>query len=467
MLTQRRNSKPSESMTNVSEKSEQSATSAQSADSAQSSDSAQSATSAHSANAASSQNSAEPVKAPRKIPVKKLVLICVGLAVAAIVGVIAYNYFSTFQETDDAYITAHIDPISSRVEANVERIHIDDNQHVKAGQLLIELDSRDFDRQVDRARAELSRVQSESIVSARNIDLAAKSAQAARLNARGDSTGNDALIEQSMAAIEQARYAMAEQKDVLRQKQAELLRASQDYSRYEKLESEGVITTSERDSSRRDYDVARSAVDAAKRAIDQKKMFIEQTTHQLNIAKSKRVQSTGLERTADSRSIEVDVSKLQNDVSQAAIKEAQTKLADALLKQSYCKIYAPVSGRVGRKNVELGQRVDIGARLFTLTEDELWVVANYKENQLEKMEVGQPVEIKVDILPGRKFDGVVESFSPGSGAQFTLLPPDNATGNFTKIVQRVPVKILFKGSLNEIRKKLVPGLSVIATVKVK
>ncbi len=131
----------------------------------------------------------------------------------------------------------------------------------------------------------------------------------------------------------------------------------------------------------------------------------------------------------------------------ASIKESDAKLQDDLLQLSYTRIYAPVSGRIGRKTVEVGQRVQTGARLFTITEDDIWVVANYKESQLEKMQIGQPVEIKVDILPHEKFEGVIDSFSPGTGAQFTLLPPDNATGNFTKIVQRLPVKIRFKGSI--------------------
>lgn len=414
-----------------------------------------------------SQPTAGAAKKKGAASLKKVLAIALVLSFLGLGGIFAYNYFSTFQETDDAYITAHISPISSRVDANVLRIYIDDNQHVKAGQLVVELDSRDYDRQVDRARAELNRVQREAEVAKRNIDLASKTAQAASLNASGDSSSNDALIQQSTAAISQARFALAEQENVLQEKEAEFVRATNDYKRFETLEAQGVITTSERDAARRDFDVTRAAVDAAKHAIEQKTSFIDQTTHQLEVARAKRVQSTGLERNAESRSIEVDVNKLQSEVSQAAIKEAETKLADALLKQSYCRIYAPVSGRIGRKTVELGQRVQPGSRLFTLTEDELWVVANFKENQLERMEVGQPVEIKVDILPGRRFKGTVESFSPGSGAQFTLLPPDNATGNFTKIVQRVPVKILFTDAIGDLRKKLVPGLSVIATVKVK
>jgi membrane fusion protein (multidrug efflux system) len=157
---------------------------------------------------------------------------------------------------------------------------------------------------------------------------------------------------------------------------------------------------------------------------------------------------------------------LQTDVSLAAVKEAEAKLNTALLQLSYTRIYAPVAGRVGRKTVEVGQRVQPSARLLTLTQDELWVVANFKENQLEQMKIGQSVDIKIDALPNAKLNGVVDSFSPGSGAQFTLLPPDNATGNFTKIVQRVPVKIRFTSPISSYSDKLVPGLSAVVSVSV-
>jgi membrane fusion protein (multidrug efflux system) len=411
------------------------------------------------------------LKSPKKpLPVKKIAILAIVMVFGTAIAVQAYNYFATYQDTDDAYITAHITPISSRIETNVEHIYIDDNQHVKQGQILIELDQRDFERKLDEAQAELERVKRQSLVSRGNIALSEMSAQASKLDAQGDTSSTQSSIEQATTAIRQARFALAEEEQVLVQKEAEQVRATDDYKRFQKLEEQGAVTTSERDSARRDFEVSKAAVDAAKRAIDQKQEIIEESKQALKIARAKHVQSQGTERTAKSRVIQTEVSRLESDVSDAAIKEAEAKLANAKLQLSYCRICAPVSGRIGRKTVELGQRVQPGARLFTLTEDELWVVANYKENQLEKMKPGQPVEIKVDILPKEKFEGVVESFSPGSGAQFTLLPPDNATGNFTKIVQRVPVKILFKSSpqrLTAYRNKLVPGLSAITSVKVQ
>ncbi len=402
---------------------------------------------------------------PKRFLVKQTVFLFVAIVVS-IAAFFAFKHFANYQETDDAYVTAHIAPVSSRVEANVEDVLIDDNEHVKKGQLILILDTRDFERKVDEAKAALQRAKEEARVSAGNISLAAMKAQASRLNASGDLSSTASAIAKASTAITEARFALEEQEQIYLQKEAELIRADADNKRYLLLEKEGAVTTSERDSARRDYDVAKAACDAAKRAIEIKKSLIQEARHQLDVAKAQNVQSQGNEHEARASDIQTDVSRLQAAVSLAAIKEAEAKLRTALLQLSYTKIYAPVSGRVGRKGVEIGQRVQPGARLLTLTEDEIWIVANCKENQLERIKIHQPVEIKIDALPQTKFAGVVDSFSPGSGAQFTLLPPDNATGNFTKIVQRVPVKIRFTSAINNFADKLVPGLSAVVSIDV-
>jgi membrane fusion protein, multidrug efflux system len=397
---------------------------------------------------------------------KKTLLLALVLLILAPIGYQVYQHLITYQETDDAYITAHVIPISSRIEDNVDEVLIDDNEHVKRGQLIVRLDPRDFQRKVDEATATVERLQKEAVVTRGNTTLAAMNSQATRLNAQGDVSGASATIEKSESSIRECRFAIAEQEQILAQRDAELARAKLDFDRYNKLEKERAVTTSERDRARRDLDVSRAACDAARRAIDMRTAQLEEAQHQLSVAKSQQVHSQGTERSARSSEIQEHVSKLQQDVSAASIKEAQAKLNTALLQLSYCKITAPVSGSVGRKNVEIGQRVQPGGRLLTLTADDIWVVANFKENQLEKMRPGQVAEMKIDALPHETFSGVVDSFSPGSGAQFTLLPPDNATGNFTKIVQRVPVKIRFKGSIDNFREKLVPGLSATVSVNV-
>jgi membrane fusion protein, multidrug efflux system len=401
----------------------------------------------------------------KRFSLKKISL-PIGAMLLFVVAFFAWKHFATYQETDDAYVTAHISPISSRIEDNVEQVLIDDNEHVKKGQLIILLDPRDFERKVDEARTQLERVKEEARVSHGNVSLAAMKAEASKLHASGDFSSTTSAIAKATTAISEARFALEEQEQIYRQKEAELTRADADYQRYSKLERQGAVTTSERDAARRDFDVAQATCDATKRQIEVKRTLIQEARHQLEIARAQNVQSQGSEHEAQASDIQTDVNRLQTGVSSAAIKEAEAKLRTALLQLSYTSVYAPVAGRVGRKTVEIGQRVQPGGRLLTLTEDELWIVANFKENQLERIKKGQPVEIKIDALPHVKFEGFVDSFSPGSGAQFTLLPPDNATGNFTKIVQRVPVKVRFTSSLDKYRDKLVPGLSAVVSVDV-
>ncbi len=260
---------------------------------------------------------------------KKNVLKPIGYGIvamiAAAVGVFVWQHYAGIQETDDAYITAHITPMSSRIESNVEQVLIDDNQHVTKGQLLVVLDARDFQKKVNQSAAQLERVRRESIVSNSNISLSAMKSEASKLNAEGDLTGSDSEIEKSNAAVREAQFELEEQQQILKQKQAELTRSDLDYKRYFQLEAEGAISTSQRDSTRRDYEVAKSAYDATIRTIQQKKELIDEAKHQLKIATSKKVQAQGNQRTAQASEIQTDVSRLQSDVSLSFNKRIRCK----------------------------------------------------------------------------------------------------------------------------------------------
>ena len=166
--------------------------------------------------------------------------------------------------------------------------------------------------------------------------------------------------------------------------------------------------------------------------------------------------------------VQTQVYRSQYQAAQAAITQSQASLNNAQLQLSYTNIYAPTSGRVGNKSAEVGEQVQPGTPLMQITQDDQWVVANYKETQLGKMRIGQPVAIYIDAIPNHDFIGRVDSFSPGSGSTFALLPSDNATGNFTKIVQRIPIKIVFDPqSIKGYEARIVPGLSVEPSVNVK
>jgi membrane fusion protein (multidrug efflux system) len=185
-------------------------------------------------------------------------------------------------------------------------------------------------------------------------------------------------------------------------------------------------------------------------------------------ARAQLVEAQGKALFARAAGTETNVHRRQHEAAVAAIAQAESALEDAKLQFSYTEVRSPVAGRVGRKGVEAGQRLQPGQPLLAIVEDDFWVVANYKETQLTHMQPGQPVEITIDSFPEHTFRGHVDSMSPGTGAQFALLPPDNATGNFTKIVQRVPVKIHFeRESIRGYESFIVPGMSVVAVTAVR
>jgi len=221
------------------------------------------------------------------------------------------------------------------------------------------------------------------------------------------------------------------------------------------------------DNARRDYLVASQNVKGSRENINQSESKLKQAEALVNTARAELVEAQGKVVLAQASGAQTVVNERQFDVARTSIEQARAALDEANLNLSYTKIYAPTSGRIGKKTVEEGQRVEPGQPLLTVVSDESWIVANFKETQLKQMRPGDDVEIKIDSFPDHVFTGHVLSFAPGSGASFALLPSDNATGNFTKIVQRVPVKIVFNGqSVKGYEQLLVPGMSAIANVTV-
>ncbi len=338
--------------------------------------------------------SADPAPPPapaRRWHRRPLPLAILGMMVLAlaIVSVRYYNYAMAHESTDDAFIEAHIVQISPKVASLVARVAIDDNQQVKAGDLLVELDPRDFETKLAQARANLSA-------------------------AVAQHDGARSRLEQARAQVVAA--------------EAEATRAAADVQRYERLLQYGAVSRQERDNA-----VATSRAGAA------------------NLESAQKAQQA----TADSlRQATAQIGQLE-----AAVRQAELDI-------SYTKISAPESGRITRKSVEPGAYVQVGQTLFSVVPDRAWVVANFKENQLRHMRPGQPARIRVDAYPDRVFNGHVDSIQAGSGARFSLLPPENATGNYVKVVQRVPVKILFDDP-PEPDRPLGPGMSVVPEVTVR
>ena len=337
---------------------------------------------------------------------------------AVIAGLVYMVNSAAYQSTDDAFIDGHIIPVSAQVAGRVQSVYVDDNQSVNKGDLVVELDPRDFDAAAHQKAAALASSQAQGAA-----------AQAALQEAI-------AHVKTQQATVESDR-ATAAADAALNDK------AQSDLKRYEDLFKTKVASASD---------------------LDQYRAAAKSAAATLNAAQKKVLSDEALVTEAQAQA---DAFAALVESVNAQIHEADANLATAKLNQSYTKISAPEPGWVTEKSVEPGAYVQAGQNLFALVPKQVWITANFKEDQIRQMRPGQPVEIEVDALQGRKFPGHVDSIQAGSGARFSLLPPQNATGNYVKVVQRVPVKIVFDRPLNSgDGLPLGPGESVVPTVKV-
>jgi membrane fusion protein (multidrug efflux system) len=384
-------------------------------------------------------------------PVRFALIALVVLAIA-IVGLRYYLYARAHESTDDAFIAGHTTAISPKVASYVSRVLIDDNWHVKKGDLLVELDARDFEARLAQAQA--------------NLAAANARHQSAQINVRVVSTTAGAGIDQAEAGVQAAQRQVDEGHSRFEQARAqvaaaaaEATRAKADDERYERLLTYRAVSRQERDNAVAADSAAAANLDAARQAQQAASDNLHRAESQLGEAKARLASA----RVAPSQ---VAYSRSQVDTSAAGIAQVEAEVRQAKLNLSYTKIYAPESGRVTRKSVEPGDYVQVGQTLFSIVPDNVWVVANFKETQLRYMRPGQPATIKVDAYPDKVFKGHVDSIQAGSGAAFSLLPPENATGNYVKVVQRVPVKIVFDQPPDPAH-PLGPGMSVEPEVKVR
>jgi membrane fusion protein, multidrug efflux system len=254
----------------------------------------------------------------------------------------------------------------------------------------------------------------------------------------------------------------------LAQAQANFKKAELDYNRYRALEQDGAIARQQLDSAKAAYEVARSSRDAAQAGVRQAEARLAQAQDKVATAQAQLAQSQGTLEDAGATALQTKVRQNEYAAARAAMDQAKVALKEAQLQLSYTNLKAPSSGRIGRKSVEVGQRVQPGQPLLAIVENQVWVVANFKETQLERIRPGQEAKVKIDALPSHIFRGKLDSVAPASGAQFSLLPPDNATGNFTKIVQRIPVKVVLEPqSLKGYESLLTPGMSAAVSVAIK
>lgn len=363
-----------------------------------------------------------------------------GLLLAVIlIGAGGYWLLTHNEETtDDAFVDADIVSIASRLDGPVVAVDFTDNQLVKEGQVLVEIDPADFQVALDQARANLENAEAQQHSAEADLALVRVTAAAAIAEAR--------------EAVAEAQHQVAVARQQSDASQADSVRAAADVKRYADL-----VKTEDASRQRYEQAVAEARGNEARwRASEQS----------ITAAEAQAAQAQAKLDDANAAPQRIAIKEAEVATAKAAVDLAQAQVRQAEINFSRTKITAPVAGRVTKRNVEPGNVIQRGQMLTSLVADPPWVVANFKETQIERMRVGQPVRIAIDAFPGHPLHGHVESIQPGSGSRFTLLPPENATGNYVKVVQRVPVKIVFD-DLDPITMHLIaPGMSVVPTVDV-
>ena len=365
----------------------------------------------------------------------RIILVAV-LAVAVAAGLLAWWHFSGREGTDDAQIEAHVSPVAARVGGTVLEVLVKDNQRVNKGDVLVRIDPRDYQIALARAEADLAETEASARAARVTVPLTSTTATAQETGAGSDVAGAEARL---AAARAQLREAEARER-----------MTAADVERLRPLLAKDEISRQQFDAATTAADAARATQEAAAAAAGAAEKAVAAAGARLAQARTGREQVGIVQARAASADAKVDVSR-------AAVEQAKLNL-------SHTEVRAAVDGVVSRRTVEVGQIVQPGQPLLAVVDlDDVWVVANFKENQLRGIRPGQPVEIAVDAYGSRTYRGRVDSIAAATGARFSLLPPENATGNYVKVVQRVPVKIVLEAGQDP-EHVLRPGLSVVPTV---
>jgi len=368
-----------------------------------------------------------------------------GLIVLVIVGFFVWRYLASYESTDDAQIDGHVNSISARVSGHVIRLNIQDNQYVEAGTVLAEIDPTDFQVAVERAQADYN--DARATAEAASVDVPITS-----VNTTSQLSSADADVANAQAGIKAARQQYEAAKANLQQAQANDVRAQNDLARYKQLVDKQEI-------SQQQYDQALAAAKANAAAVEAARANADAVQSQVVQAESRLIQAQASQRSAGTGPKQMAIIRSRAESAQAAAFRKKADLDQAQLNLKYTKIVAPVTGIVSDRTVEVGQNVQSGQELLKLIPlEDIWVTANFKETQLREMKPGQKADIYVDAT-GKNYKAHVDSISGASGARFSLLPPENATGNYVKVVQRIPVKIVFEAGETKAH-TLRPGMSV-------
>ena len=475
-----------------------------------------------SSSAISSEDSNEIVAAPPKRSRMPIYAVGTIIAVLLVAGLSWWIYSRRFEKTDDAQIEGNISLIRPQISAHVEKVVVKENQFVKKGDLLVALDAREAEANFQKAeaflktatakkskavadyaltrkttRADLSQASS-SVSSAENNVENVRLASDSKLNmieqAKNQTATAEANLRQVQAQISGAEAALEQARAQVPAAQTKLDNATTEYGRSQELFNHGDISKQDLDrdnrelsdaqankiSAQKQVDIAQGQLNALLRQVEVEKSRLNETKNeiltaennyrqslsQIDIASSQVGESKGKLLSADVLPEQNAIGESEIQTVEAEVAQAQAALGQAALALSYTKIYAPQDGYVSKQAVVEGDLVQPNQALMSISLPGIWVIANYKETQIERMKVGQAVDIYIDAYPNTTFRGKIDSFQPGTGSRFSVLPSENASGNFVKVVQRIQVKIVFD-SLPEEKYLLVPGMSAVPKVIVK
>jgi membrane fusion protein (multidrug efflux system) len=381
-------------------------------------------------------------------------------------GYALWLHLSRFESTDDAEVDGDVYAISSRISGHAIDVKVEDEQEVKAGDILVVLDPKDHEVAVARARADLADAVATYESNRTGVPITSVNTQSALATANSTRLDASAGVSGSEKQLEAARARLATTEANTRVAQANFTKTAQDVERYKQLVLKDEI-------SKQQYDQAVAAMDAARATVDAEKETVNEATQNISVAENNVKQAQTRVEQADAQiqaaltgPDQVRVTQAKAQSAGAKVEEQKTMLDQAELNLQYTTIVAPIDGVVGKKSIAVGQNISPGQLLMQVVPLEgLWVTANFKETQLKKMHVGQPVKISVDAYD-REYMGRVERIAGASGARFSLLPPENATGNYVKVVQRIPVRLALDPGQNSDH-MLRQGMSVTPTVELR
>jgi membrane fusion protein (multidrug efflux system) len=380
--------------------------------------------------------------------------------VVAFVVVIVGGYFIRnailYEDTDDAQIDGHVMPLSARISGHILQVNVVQGQFVHAGDVLVVIDPKDYQVAVDQAKANLADALASAASSHWNVPVTSATAWSSLDSSR-------AAVRNAEAGVGAAEQNLESAKAALVQAEANAARTDADLVRYSQL-------VAKEDVSQQQYDQALAAAKANRAAVVSATATVQASEQALRQSQGKLLQAKADQRNAETAPQQVYVANSKADAASAQVQQRKAQLEQAELNLGYAVISSPVTGIIGKKSAEVGQNVSIGQELVDVVPlDDIWVTANFKETQLEHMKPGQPVEVKVDAY-GRSWKGHVTNLGGGTGSVFSLLPPENATGNYVKVVQRVSIRIDFdrpQGQQFNAEGLLKPGLSVEPDVRVR